>query len=230
MTLEPNTSVSHYKILSEIGKGGMGEVYLAQDTKLNRKVAIKFLSDEFSRDSDKLNRFVQEAQSASALNHPNIITVFEIGETDNTQYIALEHIEGETLTARLGKKLDFSTALDIATQIASALDAAHSAGIVHRDIKPDNVMIRPDGVVKVLDFGIAKLIETQSPEIDSEDNTAVQVNTSPGMIIGTANYMSPEQAKGREIDSRTDIFSLGVLLYESPIRSRLPAFLLIFLR
>ncbi|MGD9588529.1 MAG: protein kinase [Pyrinomonadaceae bacterium] len=214
MKLEKDTTISHYKILSEIGKGGMGEVYLANDTKLNRNVAIKFLSEEWSKDSDKLNRFVQEAQSASALNHPNIITVFEIGETANAQYIALEYIEGETLTTRLKKELKFNTALDIATQIASALDAAHAAGIVHRDIKPDNVMIRKDGLVKILDFGIAKLTEKSSPDIESEDKTAVQVNTSPGMIIGTANYMSPEQAKGRPVDSRTDIFSFGVVLYE----------------
>ncbi len=214
MKLKPDTTISHYKILSEIGKGGMGEVYLAQDTKLNRNVAIKFLSEEWSKDSDKLNRFVQEAQSASALNHPNIITVFEIGETDNAQYIALEYIEGETLTTRLRKKLRFNSALDIATQIASALDAAHAAGIVHRDIKPDNVMVREDGLVKILDFGIAKLTEQKKPEIESEDKTAVQVNTTPGMIIGTANYMSPEQAKGKEVDARTDIFSFGVVLYQ----------------
>jgi serine/threonine-protein kinase len=214
MKLEKDTTISHYKILSEIGKGGMGKVYLAQDTKLNRNVAIKFLSEEWSKDSDKLNRFVQEAQSASALNHPNIITIHEIGETDNAQYIALEYIEGETLTVRLKKKLKFNSALDIAAQIASALDAAHAAGIVHRDIKPDNVMVREDGLVKILDFGIAKLTEQEKPEIESEDKTAVQVNTTPGMIIGTANYMSPEQAKGKEVDSRTDIFSFGVVLYE----------------
>jgi serine/threonine-protein kinase len=221
MKLEKGTAISHYKILSEIGKGGMGEVYLAQDTKLNRKVAIKFLSDEFSKDADKLNRFVQEAQAASALNHPNIITIHEIGETGNTQYIALEYIDGEALTKRLKKKLDFNSALDIATQIASALEAAHAAGIVHRDIKPDNVMVRRDGFVKILDFGIAKLTEQKKPDIESEDKTAVQVNTTPGMIIGTANYMSPEQAKGKEVDARTDIFSFGVVLYEM-IVGRLP--------
>jgi len=221
MTLEPSTLVSHYKILSSIGKGGMGEVYLAQDTKLNRKVAIKFLSDEFNRDSDKLNRFIQEAQAASALNHPNIVTVFEIGEADGSRYIALEYVEGETLTSFLKQGHRFGASLDIATQIASALDAAHSAGIVHRDIKPDNVMIRPDGVVKLLDFGIAKLTEKPEPKLESEDETAVQVKTSPGMVIGTANYMSPEQAKGRPVDTRTDIFSFGVLLYEM-VSGRLP--------
>ncbi|NNE99234.1 MAG: protein kinase, partial [Pyrinomonadaceae bacterium] len=173
-----------------------------------------FLSEEFSQDTDKLNRFIQEAQSASALNHPNIITVFEINETDEAKFIALEYIEGETLTTRLKKKLNFDSALDIATQIASALDAAHAEGIVHRDIKPDNVMIRKDGIIKILDFGIAKLTEEKKPEIDSEDATAVQVNTTPGMIIGTANYMSPEQAAGKSVDARTDIFSFGVVLYE----------------
>jgi serine/threonine-protein kinase len=221
MKLEKNTTISHYKILSEIGKGGMGEVYLAEDTKLDRKVAIKFLSDEFSKDTDKLNRFVQEAKAASALNQPNIITIYEIGETDDAKYIALEYIEGETLTKRLKKKLNFNSALDIATQIASALDDAHTAGIVHRDIKPDNVMIRKDGLVKILDFGIAKLTEKSTPEIESEDKTAVQVNTTPGMIIGTANYMSPEQAKGKEVDTRTDVFSFGVVLYEM-VTGRLP--------
>ncbi|NNE98057.1 MAG: protein kinase [Pyrinomonadaceae bacterium] len=229
MNLESGTTISHYKILSEIGKGGMGEVYLAQDTKLNRNVAIKFLTEEWSKDSDKLNRFIQEAQAASALNHPNIITIHEIGETDNTQYIALEYIEGETLTGRLHKKLKFNEALDIATQIASALDAAHTAGIVHRDIKPDNVMIRKDGLVKILDFGIAKLTEKRHGEGETrrsgeEDKTLIAAspspsvpespNTTPGMIIGTANYMSPEQAKGESVDARTDIFSFGVLLFE----------------
>lgn len=221
MPLEPNTEISHYKILSSIGKGGMGEVYLALDTKLNRKVAIKFLSEEFSRDTDKLNRFIQEAQAASALNHPNIVTIHEIGEADDSRYIALEYVDGETLTSFLKGSHKFGATLDIATQIASALDAAHSAGIVHRDIKPDNVMIRKDGLVKILDFGIAKLTEANSPEIESEDKTAVQVNTTPGMIIGTASYMSPEQAAGKEVDARTDIFSFGVVLYEM-MSGRLP--------
>jgi len=236
MKLDKGTTISHYKILSEIGKGGMGEVYLAQDTKLNRKVAIKFLSDEFSKDKEKLNRFVQEAKAASALNHPNILTVYEIGETDGTRYIATEFIEGKTLNNySKSKPLKFKSALDIAIQIASALDEAHSAGIVHRDIKPDNVMVRSNGLVKILDFGIAKLSvppgvagglsstgsddnvkpsATADGSDSSEDKTAILVNTTPGMIIGTANYMSPEQAKGLEVDARTDIFSFGVLLYE----------------
>ena len=214
----------------------MGEVYLAQDTKLNRQVAIKFLSDEFSKDADKLQRFVQEAQSASALNHPNIITIHEIGEFEGSKYIATEYIEGETLNKYLkGKEIKFGSVLDISIQIASALDEAHTAGIVHRDIKPDNVMIRGNGLAKILDFGIAKLLSVTSAVTgglspigsddrdqpsatangtDSEDKTAILGNTTPGMIIGTANYMSPEQAKGQEVDARTDIFSFGVVLYE----------------
>ncbi|NNF00049.1 MAG: protein kinase [Pyrinomonadaceae bacterium] len=224
----------------------MGEVFLAEDTELNRKVAIKCLSDEFSKDEEKVLRFVQEAKAASALNHPNIITIYEIGKTDEDQFIATEYIDGITLSEKLrNEKLSPTLVIRIATQIASALDAAHSAGIVHRDIKPDNVMIRPDGLLKILDFGIAKLSEPPvlaggSNSIDSNDNvdSSTFVNrstssesktlissehsgqtpspqlTSPGMIIGTANYMSPEQAKGQEVDARTDIFSFGVLLYQ----------------
>jgi serine/threonine-protein kinase len=215
MKIETNTLISHYKIVCPIGKGGMGEVYLAQDTKLNRKVAIKFLNKEFGNDADKLNRFVQEAQAASALNQPNIITIYEIGEFEKAHYIATEYIEGETLTHKFkNKSQSIKFVLETSIQIASALDAAHNAGIVHRDIKPDNIIVRPDGLVKILDFGIAKLTEKQSPDIESEDATAIQVNTTPGMIIGTANYMSPEQAKGQEVDARTDIFSFGVVLYE----------------
>jgi len=215
MKLEKDTTISHYKILSSIGKGGMGEVYLAEDTKLDRKVALKILPAEFAEDKDRMSRFVREAKSASALNHPNIITIHEIGESEETHYIATEYIKGKTLNdyART-KSLKVSSVLDIAIQVASALDEAHTAGIVHRDIKPDNVMIRENGLVKILDFGIAKLTEKETPEIESEDATAIQISTTPGMIIGTANYMSPEQAKGKEVDARTDIFSFGVLLYE----------------
>jgi eukaryotic-like serine/threonine-protein kinase len=208
-------TLSHYRIISKIGAGGMGEVYLAQDTKLDRKVAIKFLHEEFSKDADKLSRFVQEAKAASALNHPNILTVYEIGEVDGKNYIATELIEGETLSRRLrGESMSLNSTLDVAIQIASALQAAHNAGIVHRDIKPDNVMIRPDGFVKLLDFGIAKLAEKNREPIDEEAATAISAGTSPGMIVGTAAYMSPEQARGKQVDARTDIFSFGVVLYE----------------
>ncbi len=215
MNLENGTIINQYKILSAIGKGGMGEVFLAQDTKLNRKVALKILPPEFAEDLDRMSRFVREAQSASALNHPNIITIYEIGESGGTHFIATEFIDGKTLSDYAkASPLDYKSALEIAIQVASALDEAHSAGIVHRDIKPDNIMVRANGLAKILDFGIAKLTENETPEIESEDATAIQSGTSPGMVIGTANYMSPEQAKGQTVDARTDIFSFGVVLYE----------------
>src|SRR6266850_7648016 len=162
--LEANTTLSHYRIVSKIGAGGMGEVYLAQDTKLDRKVAIKFLNEEFSREVDKLKRFVQEAKAASALNHPNILTVYEIGEVDGKNYIATELIEGHTLRLHLTQKeaLPLNSILKIGVQVAEALTAAHQAGIIHRDIKPENIMLRPDGYAKVLDFGLAKLSEPRA--------------------------------------------------------------------
>jgi serine/threonine-protein kinase len=213
--LSPNTTLSHYRILSLLGAGGMGEVYLAEDTQLERRVALKVLHAEIADDEERVRRFVQEAKAASALNHPNILTVYEIGHFENLRFIATELIEGETLTRRLrSEPLSVTSALEIAIQIASALQAAHNAGIVHRDIKPDNVMIRPDGLVKLLDFGIAKLTEKPREPIDEEAATAISAGTSPGMIVGTAGYMSPEQARGKQIDARTDIFSFGVVLYE----------------
>ncbi len=211
--LEIDSLLGHYRIVSKIGAGGMGEVYLAEDTKLDRKVALKILPSEFAEDKDRMSRFVREARSASALNHPNIITIHEIGESEGTHYIATEFIDGKTLNEYAkSNHLNFKSALEIAIQIASALDEAHSAGIVHRDIKPDNVMIRENGLAKILDFGIAKL--SAPLESDAEAATAIKSGTSPGMIIGTANYMSPEQAKGQTVDARTDIFSFGVVLYE----------------
>jgi len=212
--LEANKKFGRYQIRRKIGEGGMGEVYLAQDTSLERKTALKILPGSVAQDAERMQRFVREAKSASALNHPNIITIYEIGETDNTHFIAAEYIEGDTLRERLNDApVNINTFLDIAVQAASALDAAHRAGIIHRDIKPENVMIRPDGVVKLLDFGIAKLTEKRN-EADSEAATAIKAQTNPGMIIGTAAYMSPEQARGKEVDARTDIFSFGVMLYE----------------
>ena len=209
-------TISHYRILRKLGAGGMGEVYLAEDTRLDRKVALKILPAEFAEDEDRMNRFVREAKSASALNHPNIITIHEIGESDSTHYIATEFIDGKTLSEYAkSNRLNFKSALEIAIQIASALDEAHSAGIVHRDIKPDNVMVRANGLVKILDFGVAKFAEKTPANVSSEDATAIKAQaTSPGMIIGTANYMSPEQAKGQTVDARSDIFSFGVVLYE----------------
>ena len=193
----------------------MGEVYLAQDTGLDRKVALKILPPDLAEDNDRMSRFVREAKSASALNHPNILTIHEIGEVDGLHFIATEYIEGETLKSRLEREtLSLKSTLDIALQVASALDAAHRAGIVHRDIKPDNIMVRSDGIVKLLDFGLLKLTAAQTAEVDSEGQTKLQVRTSAGVIMGTTAYMSPEQARGLEMDARTDIWSFGCVLYE----------------
>ncbi len=213
MNLENGTIINQYKILSSIGKGGMGEVFLAQDTKLDRKVALKILPAEFAEDADRMSRFVREAKSASALNHPNIITIHEIGESDGTHFIATEFIDGKTLgDYKQANLLNYKSALEIAIQVASALDEAHQAGIVHRDIKPDNIMIRANGLAKILDFGIAKL---SAPTESGEDAvTAIQSQTQAGMIIGTPNYMSPEQARGKGVNHQIDIFSFGVVLYE----------------
>ncbi len=191
-------------------------MYLAQDTNLDRKVALKILPAELASDMNRMRRFVQEAKAASALNHPNIVTIHEIDEADSNHYIATEYIEGETLRERMQKTpTKLADVLDVATQIASALVAAHAAGIVHRDIKPENIMLRRDGIVKVLDFGVAKLIHTTSLEsVDTEAQTRAAIRTEPGHVIGTALYMSPEQARGLAVDARTDIFSLGVLIYE----------------
>src|SRR5258706_565885 len=208
-------SFAHYEILSKIGAGGMGEVFLARDTKLDRSVAIKFLPEEMASQSDRLARFVQEAKAASALNHPNIITVYEIGEFEGTNFIAVEYIEGKTLRERMSSaRISFDEILSIAIQTAEALSAAHNAGIVHRDVKPENIMIRPDGYVKVLDFGLAKLAEQNGVEGDAEDATRKLVKTHPGVVMGTTSYMSPEQARGKEVDARSDVFSFGVVLYE----------------
>ncbi len=214
--LKKGQNLAHYQIIEKIGEGGMGAVYLANDTRLARRIALKLLPEKLATDRERMQRFVREARSASALNHPNIITIYEIGESNNTHFISTEYIEGETLREQLkGRPLDFKSSLEIAIQVAGALDAAHRAGIVHRDVKPENVMIRPDGLVKLLDFGIAKLTETQSDaDLDPEALTAIKAQTAPGMIIGTAGYMSPEQAQGKIVDARSDIFSFGVMLYE----------------
>src|SRR5262245_49517281 len=224
--LLPGQRIGAYKILALLGRGGMGVVYRAHDERLRRDVAIKLLPASFANDSDRLRRFEQEAHATSALNHPNIITIYEIGEAaterGDIHFIATEFIEGQTVRQQIaGARLKLGSALDVATQVASALAAAHAAGIVHRDIKPENVMARPDGVVKVLDFGLAKLTERRAPAFDSQSPTAIKVQTDPGVVMGTAQYMSPEQARGLEVDARTDIFSLGVMLYEM-IAGRLP--------
>jgi serine/threonine-protein kinase len=214
--------IGHYKIKELLGKGGMGEVYLAKDTKLNRKVALKFLSVSLNGDENLLRRFEREAKTASALNHPNILTVYEIGQFENQHFIVTEYIKGETLRDRLRREpLDLRETLDVALQIVHALNAAHGAGIVHRDIKPENVMLRDDSLAKVLDFGLAKLTEKKTEIAEPEDATRAQVKTTPGMVMGTVAYMSPEQARGKEVDERADIWSLGVVLYEM-IAGRLP--------
>jgi serine/threonine-protein kinase len=214
--LEAGTSLGHYEIIKQIGAGGMGEVYLAKDKKLDRQVAIKILNERFSRDESNLRRFVSEARAASALNHPNILTIYEIGESDDVHYIVSEFIKGNTVRETLKENtLELSAVLDISIQIANALCAAHEARLVHRDIKPENIMIRPDGFVKVLDFGLAKLVGQENKSIlGLEHSTALQNHTAKGVIMGTVNYMSPEQAKGEKVDQRTDIFSLGVVIYE----------------
>jgi serine/threonine-protein kinase len=214
-TLTVGQMLSRYRVVRQIGAGGMGEVYLAEDTSLDRQIALKVLRAETAADRGRVRRFVQEAKAASALNHPNILTIYETGEGEGLRFMAAEYVKGETLTAALKREgLTLKQTLDIAAQIASALQAAHEAGIVHRDVKPDNVMLRPDGLVKVLDFGIAKLAERQSPAPDPEAATALRVETNPGVVVGTAAYMSPEQARGQVVDARSDIFSLGVVFYE----------------
>ena len=208
--------VSHYRILEKLGAGGMGVVYLAEDLKLGRKVAIKVLSHEYTINKDRLHRFEQEASAASNLNHPNIITIHEVGDDEGRHYIATEYIDGVTLRRKMAvSQLPTTEVLDIALQVASALEEAHAAGIVHRDIKPDNIMVRRNGYVKVLDFGLAKLTETvDRTPLDAEASTRVLVQTDAGVVMGTSHYMSPEQARGKPVDARSDIWSLGVVIYE----------------
>jgi len=214
MSLASGTRLGRYEIRAKIGAGGMGEVYLAQDTKLDRKVALKILPADVAADRNRMSRFVQEAKAASALNHPNIITIHEIEQINSVNFIATEFIDGATLRERMRKaQPPLGEILDVAIQGANALAAAHTAGIVHRDIKPENIMIRLDGIVKVLDFGLAKLTERLPPDsVDTEAPTSFK--TDPGTVIGTVVYMSPEQARGLQVDTRTDIFSLSVVLYE----------------
>jgi serine/threonine-protein kinase len=214
MTLNAGTRLGPFEIIALIGAGGMGEVYRARDTKLERTVAIKILLAEIAADQQRMHRFIQEAKSASALNHPNIITIYEIGEAETVHFIATEFIDGVTIREHvLGQQMKLDEVLDIAVQVASALSAAHAAGIVHRDIKPENIMLRRDGYVKVLDFGLAKLVE-RNAFVDSDALTKPLFKTVPGMVMGTVVYMSPEQARGLVVDARTDIWSLGVVLYE----------------
>jgi eukaryotic-like serine/threonine-protein kinase len=220
VALSSGDTIGSYEVRAFISRGGMGEVYLAEDKRLGRKVALKLLPASFTTDNDRLRRFEQEARAASALNHPNIITIYEISQAAGTHVIATEFVEGETLRLRMRRSsLTLSETLNIAIQIADALSAAHKAGIVHRDIKPENIMLRPDGYVKVLDFGLAKLSEQTTPAVAAEAPT-IQVRTGSGIVIGTAGYMSPEQARGLSVDHRSDIFSLGAVIYEMLARRK----------
>src|SRR6185503_19108022 len=213
--LAPGQRVKHYQIVNLIGEGGMGEVYLANDTTLGRRVALKVLPTFVSKDPERLRRFTQEARAASRLSHPNVCVVHEIGETeDGRPFIAMEYVEGVTLRQRMRDHvMKLGDVLDIAIQIADALTAAHESGIVHRDIKPENIVIRPEGFVKILDFGLAKLTERHKSATTTTMPTLL-LHSTPGVVIGTAAYMSPEQARGVAVDERTDIWGLGVVLYE----------------
>ena len=215
MPVGPGSRLDAYEIVARVGSGGMGEVWLARDSKLNRQVALKVLPPDLTQDPSRVARFQQEARAASALNHPNVCTIHALGETpDGQQFIAMEFVEGETLRQRLaGRPVTRREALDFAVQVASALTAAHAAGVVHRDVKPENVMVRRDGIVKVLDFGLAKLAPVGHESADAHTTHAV-VRTDAGTVVGTVDYMSPEQARGQPVDARTDIWSLGVVLYE----------------
>src|SRR5712691_10923344 len=221
-SLPPNTRIDRYEIRSLLGKGGMGEVYLAEDLRLHRKVALKILPAELAADRDRMRRFEQEATAAAALNHPHIAHIYEIGESEGIHFIAMEHIDGDTLRDKIHRdKAPLQKLLKYLTQVAEGLTKAHAAGIVHRDLKPDNIMITRDDYAKILDFGLAKLIEPRMAsggDAQSKVSPAIMAQHSlPGMVMGTAGYMSPEQAQGKveQIDHRSDIFSFGCILFES---------------
>src|SRR5688572_11685492 len=224
MSLPPNTQLGRYEIRHLLGAGGMGEVYLAQDTSLNRRVALKVLPAEVASDHDRMRRFKQEATSAASLNHPSIAHIYEIGADAGLNFIAMEYIEGATLRTKIHEEQEeLSKLLRVLQHVAEGLAKAHDAGIVHRDLKPDNIMINADGHAKILDFGLAKLVEpqTNAGSISSEEPTILQYST-PGVILGTMGYMSPEQAQGKtkEIDRRSDIFSFGCILFEAITRQK----------
>src|SRR5258707_12962003 len=215
-TIFPNTTIAQYTIVSKIGEGGMGEVWRARDPRLGRDVAIKILPAEFATHADRLNRFEQEARATSALNHSNILTVYDIGTHEGSPYIVAELLEGEELRDRLDHgQIPLRKAIDYVQQIVSGLSAAHEKGIVHRDLKPENLFITRDERIKILDFGIAKLTSSpQSNNPDISEDATRKVLTNPGVVIGTVGYMSPEQVRGQTADHRSDIFSFGVILHE----------------
>jgi len=209
------TTVSHYKILEKIGAGGMGEVYLAEDTKLKRRVSLKFLPEELTRNDERKQRFVQEARAAAAIQHPHIAAVYDVDEADGRTFIAMEYVPGESLRKAIESgKLDFRRSLELGFQIADGLAKAHEKGVVHRDVKPDNVLITEDGYAKIIDFGLAKLLEPIVPSTEDSGDMETKLKTRDGLVMGTVSYMSPEQARGETIDARSDIFSFGVLFYE----------------
>ena len=229
MTLPIGTKLGRYEIRSKIGAGGMGEVYLAQDTKLDRKVALKILPADLAANQDRMRRFVQEAKAAAALNHPNIAHIYEIGEADGINFIAMEYVEGQTLREKIRReRTELRKLLRYLQQVAEGLAKAHAAGIVHRDLKPDNIMITRDGHAKILDFGLAKLLETAGQKPDREGGLQNEQgrgeiatvmmpvqHSTPGVVMGTVGYMSPEQAQAKPVDQRSDIFSFGCILYEA---------------
>src|SRR3989441_6875020 len=218
-------TLGSFEVLSIVGRGGMGEVYRARDTKLKREVAIKILPEEFSSDPDRVARFQREAEVLASLNHPNIAAIYDLSETEGSRFLVLEFVEGETLAERIKRgAIPIEDALNIAKSICEALEVAHEKGITHRDLKPANIKLTPDGKVKVLDFGLAKAIESAptGTALSNSPTLLSMAGTNVGMILGTAAYMSPEQAKGRQVDRRTDIFAFGCVLYE--MRTGRPAF------
>src|SRR5512143_425395 len=210
------TSLSHYRITERLGAGGMGEVYRAEDTSLNRHVAIKVLPDEFSHDPERLARFEREAKVLASLNHPNIAAIHGLEQADGQRFLVLELVEGQTLAHRLLKgPLPVAEALDVCRQVAEGLEAAHEKGVIHRDLKPANIQLTPDGKVKILDFGLARAFHDQPSDMDQTHSpTITEAMTRPGVVLGTAAYMSPEQARGKAVDKRTDIWGFGCVLYE----------------